>query len=174
MYYAGLIFMLTEDWEKAIRCFKQAEQMFLPAAYQLFSIYELRYGGSKARKQAEKIFEQEKEFEQNTNKFYFAKALPTQELALDTTAISQNIEHIIHYFECSNAIEILALHYRNEQKALNIRFSMPKKAIQFHELFTFSENEEHEIQKVISRYYTAALGKEILKQKQSIKYFLNL
>jgi tetratricopeptide (TPR) repeat protein len=113
-YYAGRLFLLQEDKTKALNCFEQVKEDFLPAAYMSLLIKEQE---EKSTKDVLKYIYQQEKTLANTGQG-FACGIPPQRLGLDRNDFWTHFNRFAHYVEISDGIDLFV--YEAEKQGLDI------------------------------------------------------
>ena len=113
-YYAGQLFLLREDKTKALNCFEQVKEDFLPAAYMCLRIKEQE---EKSTKDVLKYICQQEKMLANAGQG-FACGIPPQRLDLDRNDFWTPFNRFAHYVEISDGIDLFV--YEAEKQGLDI------------------------------------------------------
>jgi tetratricopeptide (TPR) repeat protein len=128
-YYAGLVFIESDDLKKALLCFERIEKDFAPAAYLALWLTEELVLPKKKKQKAEVLLERE------NREHNFTEGINVYELSADTTSFLRQLTYVNHYLEAADAIDVLHYFAEFEGNPYDLEIQMGKDQPPFYQLW---------------------------------------
>ena len=138
-YYAGQIFVFTEEYEKALICFERVEKQYLPAAYMATWVCRLLKNYKRRAKKVKTLLKREAKEQR------FTKGLSTGYLDLDEPQFWKPFFHVAQYFELTEAIASVRYAAKGEKAIKKLRIANPKAQPYYYQLWKIRPEDQQRI-----------------------------
>ncbi len=138
-YYAGQLFVFTEEYEKALICFERVEEQYLPAAYMAVWVCRVLKNYDRRTKKVKALLKREAKEQR------FTEGLSTVYLDLDEPQFWKPFFHVAQYFELTEGIADFRYAAKGVKTGKKLRIANPKAQPYYHQLWKIRPEDQQRI-----------------------------
>ena len=142
-YYAGQLFVFTEEYEKALVCFERVEKQYLPAAYMAAWVCRVLKNYDRRAKKVKALLKREAKEQR------FTEGLSTVYLDLEEPQFWKPFFHVAQYFELTEGIADFRYAAKGVKTGKKLRIANPKAQPYYHQLWKIRPEDQQRINEKI-------------------------